>query len=273
MNERSWMMCLAIVSLHDHMFANVPFNTFSLQFFPRSSLFSHNALSSCLMQISLLDHSIKLVKLLITGPPLRDKLQPLGQRTWDLKQTIHSFDLNGVLCHTKHIPKVPMRAFHHPKEKDFDGKLDTLINRKVVHAHPGLLDLLREMLNFAHIVMWSSMVMENMEPIVNFLFHDLLSPCLILDQEACDELLDEKDLPMPKFGDQGGGQQFLKVLMSKLWRGVPHWRGYPTGASQLLRTPSSLMTTPLRAFWTPRARSSCLTRELAIKTTHFWSIG
>ena len=114
-----------------------------------------------------------------------------------------------------------MRPFRHPDERNYDGELDTLINRKVIRARLDLRDFLHEVLDFAHILVWSSMVMKNTEPIIDFLFHDLPSPCLILGQETYDELLDEKGLPVPKFGSRGGGQQFLKVLKSRLWRGVP----------------------------------------------------
>ena len=127
------------------------------------------------------------------------------------------FDLNGVLFTPNTILKVPMHPFRHPDEREYDGKLDTLINHKVVCSRPGLQDFFCEVLSFAHVIVWSSMVLENTEPIVNFLLRDLPSPCLVLGQEACDELLDEKGLLIPKFGGQGGGQQFLKVLGSGLW--------------------------------------------------------
>ena len=41
------------------------------------------------------------------------------------------------------------------------SSIDTLINRKAVHARPGLWDFLCEVFGFAHVVMWSSMVIEN----------------------------------------------------------------------------------------------------------------
>ena len=139
------------------------------------------------------------------------------------------FNVNRVLCHIEHIPKVPTRPFRHPDERDYDGELDTLINRKAVRARPGLRDFLREVLDLAHVIVWSSMVMENTKPIVDFHFRNLPSPCLILSQEDCDELLDKKGLPVPKFGSCGGGQRFLKVLQSRLWRGIPRLQGVPHG--------------------------------------------
>jgi hypothetical protein len=112
---------------------------------------------------------------------------------------------------------------------DYDGELDTLINRKAICARPGLWDFLREVLDLFHVVVWSSMVMDNTESIVDFLFHDLPSPCLVLGQEVCNELVDEKGFPVPKFGGRGGEQEFLKVLRSRLWRGVPLLEGVPHG--------------------------------------------
>jgi hypothetical protein len=136
------------------------------------------------------------------------------------------FDLNGVLCHTRHIPRVSTTPYRSPEEMDYDGELDTLINRKAVRARPGLRAFLREVLDLAHVVIWSSMVLDNTEPIVRFLFAGLPNPCLVLGQEACDELFDERGAPVPKFGE-GGGQQFLKVLRSRLWVGVPRLEGVP----------------------------------------------
>lgn len=115
-----------------------------------------------------------------------------------------------------------MRPFYHLDKRDYDGKLDTFIDWKVVHACPNLRDFLCEVLNIAHVVMWNSMVLENIEPIVKFLFSDLPSPCLILDQEAGDELLNEKDVPVPKFGGRGGGLEVHAVGRRPPSGGVPH---------------------------------------------------
>ncbi len=74
------------------------------------------------------------------------------------------------------------------------------------------------------------MVLENTVPIFKFLLYDLPSPCLVLGQEVCDELIDENGVPMPKFGGRGGGQHFLKVLRSKSWLEVPLLEGVPHGS-------------------------------------------
>ena len=182
------------------------------------------------------------------------------------------FDLNGMLYHTQHIFKVPTRPFCHPNERDYDSELDTLINRKAVRARPGLRDFLREVLDLAHVIVWSFMVMENMQPIVDYLFRDLPSPCLVLGQEDCDELLDEKGLPIPKFGGRGGGQQSLKVLRSRLWRGIPRLQGAPHGWWPTPENTLLVDDNPAKSVLNPRAKSSSPTRGLAIETTHFWSI-
>ena len=100
-------------------------------------------------------------------------------------------------------------------------------------------------------------------PIINYHFHDLPSPGLILGPEAYNDLFNKNCLLVPKFGGWGGGQQFFKILMSRLWQGVPPLGGYPTGIGRLRKTPS-------RAFSTPRARSSSFTRGSAIGMTHLW---
>jgi hypothetical protein len=133
------------------------------------------------------------------------------------------------VSHPTHPQGPPPRPFNHPKEMNYDGELDTLINRKAVHARPGLCDFLREVLDLFHVIVWSSMIMDNTEAIVDFLFRGLPRPCLVLGQEACDELVDEKGFPIPKFGGRGGGQQFLKVLRSRFWRGIPVLEGVPHG--------------------------------------------
>ena len=109
---------------------------------------------------------------------------------------------------------------------DYDG--ETLINHKVLRVRPGLRRFLREVQDLAHVIVRSSMVLENTEPIVAFLFRGLSPPCLILGQESCNELLDEKGRLVPKIGG-GGGQQFLKVLNSNLWVPVPTLHGVPHG--------------------------------------------
>ena len=98
----------------------------------------------------------------------------------------------------------------------YDEELDTLINRKTVRARPGLRDFLREMLGLFHVVVWSAMVMDNTESIVDRLFRELLSPCLVLGQEASDELVDERGLPVLKFGGRGGEQHVSTKLHSHL---------------------------------------------------------
>ena len=204
-----------------------------------------------IMQSYLLDHSIKLVELLITGSP-GDRSQSLDQWTWDSTETIPSFwPQRGVVSHPTH-PQGLTRPFRHRDEMDYDGKLNTLINRKAVRARPGMQDFLCEVLEFVHVIVWSSMVMENTESIVHFLFHDLPSPCLVLGQEACDELFDEKGRPVPKFGDQGGGQQFLKVLGSRLWRGVPLLEGVPHGHWPTLENTLLIDDSPIKSILNPQ---------------------
>lgn len=48
------------------------------------------------------------------------------------------FDLDGVLCHTKQIPKVPHTSCRSHQEMGYDVELDTLINQKAIRARPNL---------------------------------------------------------------------------------------------------------------------------------------
>src|ERR1700738_1559951 len=88
-NERSGLIHLVTSGLH----SRTSVRKCALQLFLLTILFSpivffHNASSSYLMQNSLLDHTIKLVELLIAGSP-RDRSQPLDKCTPDPKQTLH----------------------------------------------------------------------------------------------------------------------------------------------------------------------------------------
>lgn len=110
-----------------------------------------------------------------------------------------------MLCHTKHISRVSTRPFRHTDERNYDMEFDTLINWKVVHIHLGLQGFFCQVFYIAYIVMGSSMVLVNTESIIKFLLYDLQSPCLIHGQEACNKLLDENYMTVPKFGRKNGG--------------------------------------------------------------------
>ena len=91
------------------------------------------------------------------------------------------FDLNGVLCQSKHILHSASRGpFRSPQNMDYGGQFDTFILKKVIRARPGLRCFLCEVLGFAHVVIWSSMLMNNTKAIVGFLFQELAMPCLLL---------------------------------------------------------------------------------------------
>jgi hypothetical protein len=70
-----------------------------------------------------------------------------------------------------------MTSYQSLDEMDYDKALDTLINRKVVRAHPCMQTFFRKVLGLAHVFIWCSMVLDNMERMVRFLFYGLPSPC------------------------------------------------------------------------------------------------
>ena len=95
------------------------------------------------------------------------------------------------------------------------------------------------------------MVLENMEPIFNFLFCDLPSLCLVLSQEAWNELLDEKGVSVSKFGGRGTWHQFLKVLRFRLWLSVPPLEGFPHGCWPTLETTLLIDDGPAKSVLNP----------------------
>ena len=64
----------------------------------------------------------------------------------------------------------------------------------------GLCRFLHEVHYLARAIVWSSMMLENTEPTVSFLFHVLAPLCLILGQKFCDELLDKRGASIMKVG-------------------------------------------------------------------------
>ena len=70
--------------------------------------------------------------------PLETTCNPSGRRLQPTHKPIIVFDLNGVLCHMKQIPKVPHTSYCTPQEIDYDGELDTLINQNSIQACPSL---------------------------------------------------------------------------------------------------------------------------------------
>jgi hypothetical protein len=139
------------------------------------------------------------------------------------------FDLNGVLCQSTHISNSASKGpYRTPQDMDYGGRFDTVINKKVVRVRPGLRCFLREVLGLAHVIIWSSMLMDNTKAVVSFLFRELAMPCLLLGQEHCDDLYDRSGKIVPKVGG-GPGPQFLKVLRKNLWVGVPMLEGVPQG--------------------------------------------
>lgn len=87
------------------------------------------------------------------------------------------------------------------------GKLSLTI--RLFEFVPVCGTFLCEVQDLVHVIIWSSMMLNNTNTIVLFLYcnHTL---CLILGQESCDELFNERGKLVPKVSG-GGKQQFLKV--------------------------------------------------------------
>lgn len=154
---------------------------------------------------------------------------PAERPSLPVRKNFIIFDLNGVLCQSTHISNSASKGpYRTPQDMDYGGLFDTLINKKVVRVRPGLRCFLREVLGLAHVIIWSSMLMDNTKAVVSFLFRELAMPCLLLGQEHCDDLYDRSGKIVPKVGG-GRGPQFLKVLRKNLWVGVPMLEGVPQG--------------------------------------------
>ena len=69
---------------------------------------------------------------------IKGSFQPVGKKNEHGHKPFVVFELNGVLCHTKHIPKVPMTSYRNPSNMDYDKVVNTLINWKIVWARPIL---------------------------------------------------------------------------------------------------------------------------------------
>lgn len=76
--------------------------------------------------------------------------------------------------------------------------------------------------------------MDNTGPIVVFLLWELARPCMILSQEACDELLDHSGKVVPRETDINS----LRSSCPTYWRLSQYWRGFCTLVGPPKRTPS-----------------------------------
>ena len=82
-------------------------------------------------------------------------------------------DLNGILCEC--VGRSSLRkgvTTHNVKDNIFSDECPTIARTKAVYIHLSLQKFLEEISQFANrVVVWSSMLKKNAEPVTEFLFH------------------------------------------------------------------------------------------------------
>lgn len=126
-------------------------------------------------------------------------------------------DLNGVLCHCTSSAQRSGRL-HVPSDLIYDENHPTIVGPKVVRVRPGVREFLSRISEVAYLCIWSSMKLNTVELIIDFLFEGLRQPCLVLGQESCHVLHDEKgDVVLKNSAGPRGSPQFLKYLSKVIW--------------------------------------------------------
>ena len=130
-------------------------------------------------------------------------------------------DLNGILCACE--PAWKARGFRNIDFRVQSATMPTEVSKKFVWVRPGCSDFLSELLTFATITVWSSMLKSTTRDICNYLFGpSLVNLCRILGQEDCDRV------PVRKVGNrmfymkEVGNQKdiFLKTLSNHLFNSL-----------------------------------------------------
>ena len=96
-------------------------------------------------------------------------------------------DLNGILCECVGRSSLAKGVkTYDAKDNNFSPECPTIVGTKAVYVRPGLRDFLLELTQItSRVVVWSSMLKRNAEPVVEFLFHGLKRPFDIFGQEQC----------------------------------------------------------------------------------------
>ena len=127
-------------------------------------------------------------------------------------------DLNGILCACE--PAWKARGFRNTDFHVHSATMPMEVGKKFVWVWPGCSDFLSELLTFATITVWSSMLKSTTRDICSYLFgQSLVNPLRILGQEDCDRV------PLRKVGNrmfymkEVGTQKdiFLKTLSNHLF--------------------------------------------------------
>ena len=124
------------------------------------------------------------------------------------------FDLNGVLCQTVFKSTVEKMKSYKVQDHVLYHRYPTIIGPKAVFARPNVGEFLREVSNIANrVVVWTSMMRRNAEPIAAHLFYGCKQPYEILGQENCTRI----EVSKRKFFNLNGKDHCLKVLSESLF--------------------------------------------------------
>ena len=132
-------------------------------------------------------------------------------------------DLNGVLCET--VAKSSLEGkvkFHSIRDNVYSWKQLTVVGNKAVYARPGVQEFLNVVTGVAkHVIVWSSMLHKNAQPVCVYLFQNTTPPFDVLGQEKCRTV--QKSIG--QFLVQGGNPfkaLYLKVLDEQLFSSPLH---------------------------------------------------
>ena len=124
------------------------------------------------------------------------------------------FDLNGILCHTSFKSNASTSRPFSLEDNVLCHKTPTVIGPKLVFARKNVGEFLRQVSAIAdRVLVWTSMMKQNAEPIAGHLFRGCKEPYDILSQHQCTMI----ELSPRKFFQLGQKVLYMKVLSETLF--------------------------------------------------------
>lgn len=137
-------------------------------------------------------------------------LQPPPRRKW-LNIVL---DLNGILCHTSFKSNASTSRPYSLEDNVLCHRTPTIIGPKAVFARPNVGKFLRQVSLIADkVLVWTSMLKRNAEPIAGHLFRGCREPYDILSQNQCSTI----ELSPGKSFQLGQKVLYMKVLSETLF--------------------------------------------------------
>lgn len=139
-----------------------------------------------------------------------DRLLPLPRRKW-LNIVL---DLNGILCHTAFKSQINESKAYRLEDHVLSHKYPTIIGPKAVFARRNVGEFLRQVsLITDKVLVWTSMMKRNAEPIAGHLFRGCREPFDILSQDQCTMI----EISPRKFFQHRQKALLMKVLSDTLF--------------------------------------------------------